>query len=88
LRTYREAGDISQDELVALAHSREVMSATSLRYKPGAARHRVRAARADRNAHDAYDMLKEAAATYLEAQLELLVAAGRNRPESGPFRAG
>ncbi len=106
LRTYREAGSISQDELaqlmadrgfgfsqatiskiesgqrpvraselVALADSLGVMSATSLTRKPDAARHQVQLDLANRKAHDAYEALKEAAADYIEAQVELVVAA-------------
>jgi transcriptional regulator with XRE-family HTH domain len=106
LRTYREAGSISQEELaqrmadrgfgfsqatiwkietgqrpvraaelIALAHSLAVMSATSLTYEPDAARHQVQLEQANRNAHHAYQRLKEAAADYLDAQVELVVAA-------------
>ena len=105
LRTYREAGNISQEELaqrmadlgfgfsqatiwkiesgrrpvraselVALADSLGVMSATSLTRKPDAARHQVQLDQANRKAHDAYGTLREAAAGYLDAQFELLVA--------------
>ena len=101
LRTYREAGNISQEELaqrmadrgfgfsqatiwkiesgqrpvraselIALADSLEVMPATSLTYKPDAARHQIRLEQANRKAHHAYQTLKEAAADYLDAQLE------------------
>jgi transcriptional regulator with XRE-family HTH domain len=106
LRTYREADNVSQDELaqrmadrgfgfsqatiwkiergqrpvraselVALAHSLGVKSSTSLTYKPDAARHQVQLEQANRNAHRAYQELKEAAAEYLDAQVELVVAA-------------
>jgi transcriptional regulator with XRE-family HTH domain len=106
LRTYREAGAISQEELaqrmadrgfgfsqatiwkiesgqrpvraselVALADSLEVMPATSLTYQPAEARHQVQLEQANRKAHHAYQTLKEAAAHYLDAQLELVVAA-------------
>ncbi len=106
LRTYREAGSISQDELarrmadrgfgfsqatiwkiergqrpvraselVALADSLEVMLATSLTDKPDTARHQVQLEQANRKAHHAYGTLKEAAAGYLDAQVELVVAA-------------
>jgi transcriptional regulator with XRE-family HTH domain len=106
LRTYRDAGNISQDELaqrmadrgfgfsqatvwkiesgqrpvraselIALADSLGIMSATSLTYKPDATRHRVRLEQANRNAQHAYETLREAAAGYLEAQVELVVAA-------------
>jgi len=106
LRTYREAGSISQEELaqrmadrgfgfsqatiwkiergqrpvraselVALADSFGVMSATSLTHQPDAARHQVQLSQANRKAHDAYQVLKEAAAGYLDAQVELVVAA-------------
>jgi transcriptional regulator with XRE-family HTH domain len=106
LRTYREADNISQDELaqrmadrgfgfsqatiwkiesgqrpvraselVALADSLGIMTATSLTRKPDAVRHQVELDQANRRAHDAYAALKEAAADYLDAQVELLVAA-------------
>jgi transcriptional regulator with XRE-family HTH domain len=106
LRTYREAGSISQDELaqrmadrgfgfsqatiwkiergqrpvraselVALADSLEVMLVTRLTDKPDVARHQVRLDEANRKAHHAYETLKEAAADYLDAQVELVVAA-------------
>ena len=106
LRTYREAGTVSQDELaqrmadrgfgfsqatiwkiesgqrpvraselVALADSLGIMSATSLTHQPDAARHQVQLEQANRKAHQAYQALKEAAAGYLDAQVELVVAA-------------
>jgi transcriptional regulator with XRE-family HTH domain len=106
LRTYREAGNISQDELaqrmadrgfgfsqatiwkiergqrpvraselVALADSLEVMTATSLTHKPDAARHQVQLDQTNRKAHHAYQALKKAAADYLDTQVELVVAA-------------
>src|ERR1700750_1558768 len=104
LRTCREAGGISQEELaqrmadcgfgfsqatiwkiergqrpvrasklVALADSLGVMSATRLTDKLDAARHQVQLDQANRKAHDAYEALKEAAAGYLDAQVELVV---------------
>ena len=106
LRTYREAGNISQDELaqrmadrgfgfsqatiwkiesgqrpvraselVALADSLGIMTATSLTHQPDAARHQVQLDQANRKAHHAYQALKEAAVGYLDAQVELVVAA-------------
>jgi transcriptional regulator with XRE-family HTH domain len=106
LRTYREAGSISQDELaqrmadrgfgfsqatiwkierrqrpvraselVALADSLGVVLVTRLTDKPDVARHQVRLDQANRKAHHAYEALKEAAAGYLDAQVELVVAA-------------
>jgi transcriptional regulator with XRE-family HTH domain len=106
LRTYREAGSISQEELaqrmadrgfgfsqatiwkiergqrpvraselVALADSLEIMTATSLTRQPDSARHQVELDQANRKAHHAYQALKEAAAGYLDAQVELVVAA-------------
>ena len=106
LRTYREAGNISQDELaqrmadrgfgfsqatiwkiergqrpvraselIAFADALGIMSVTSLTSEPGQARQRVQLDQANRNAHDAYGVLKEAAGAYLHAQLELVVAA-------------
>ena len=106
LRTYREAGNISQDELaqrmadlgfgfsqatiwkiesgqrpvraselVALADSLEVMLITRLTDKPDATRHQVQLDHANRKAHRAYETLKDAAAAYLDTQVELVVAA-------------
>jgi transcriptional regulator with XRE-family HTH domain len=106
LRLYREAGDISQEELaqrmtdrgfgfgqatiwkiesgqrpvraselVALADALDTLSVISLTREPGAARHQLQLQQAHRNAHGAYRALKEAAAAYLHAQLELVVAA-------------
>jgi transcriptional regulator with XRE-family HTH domain len=106
LRTYREAGSISQEELaqrmadrgfgfsqatiwkiergqrpvraselVALADSLEVMLVTRLTDKPDVARHQVRLDQANRKAHHAYETLKAAAADYLDAQVELVIAA-------------
>ena len=106
LRTYREARNISQDELaqrmadrgfgfsqatiwkiergqrpvraselIAFADALGIISVTSLTSEPGEARHRVQLDQANRKAHDAYGALKEAAAAYLHAQLELVVAA-------------
>jgi transcriptional regulator with XRE-family HTH domain len=106
LRTYREAGSISQDELaqrmtdngfgfsqatiwkiergqrpvraselIALTDSLGLMTATSLTQKPDAARHQVQLDQANRKALQAYQALKEAAADYLDAQVELAVMA-------------
>src|SRR5690348_5996419 len=106
LRTYREAGNISQDELaqrmadlgfgfsqatiwkiesgqrpvraselVALADALEIMLITRLTDKPDATRHQVQLDHANRKAHRAYETLKDAAAAYLDTQVELVVAA-------------
>ena len=56
------------------------MTATSLTRQPDAARHQVELDQANRKAHHAYQALKEAAAGYLDAQVELVVAA---RPVTG-----
>ena len=66
---------VRASELVALADSLGVMSVTSLTHKPDAARHQVRLEQANRKAHDAYETLKQAAVGYLDAQIELVVAA-------------
>jgi transcriptional regulator with XRE-family HTH domain len=66
---------VRASELVALADSLQVMSALSLTSEPGAARHHVRLQQANRNAYDAYGALKEAAAAYLQTQIELAFAA-------------
>ena len=107
LRTYREAENLSQEELaqrmtdrgfgftqatiwkiesgqrpvraselVALADCfGGVTPAMSLTNEPGAARHHARLRQANRKAYDAYEAVKEAAAAYREAQIELLFAA-------------
>ena len=106
LRTYREAGNLSQEELaqrmadlgfgfsqatiwkiergqrpvraselVALADALGIMLATSLTHEPEMTQHQVRLEQANRKAHRAYQTLKDAAADYLEAQVELVVAA-------------
>lgn len=106
LRTYRESGNISQEELaqrmadlgfgfsqatiwkiergqrpvraselVALADALGIMLATSLTHEPEMTQHQVRLEQANRKAHRAYQTLKDAAADYLEAQVELVVAA-------------
>ena len=51
------------------------MPATSLTRQPDAAQHQVQLEQAKRKAHHIYQALKEAAADYLDAQLEILVAA-------------
>lgn len=66
---------VRASELVALADSLGVMTATSLTRQPDAARHQVQLDQANRKAHDAYQALKEAAADYLDAQVELVVMA-------------
>lgn len=66
---------VRASELVALADSLGVMSVTSLTHEPDAARHQVRLEQANRNTHDAYQTLRQAAAGYLDAQIELVVAA-------------
>jgi transcriptional regulator with XRE-family HTH domain len=105
LRIYREAGNISQEELaqrmtdrgfgfsqatiwkiengqrpvkaselVALADSLEVMSLASFMAEPGDALHDVQVDQAHRRAYGAFEALKEAAAVYIEAQLNLAYA--------------
>jgi hypothetical protein len=71
----RRQRPVRASELVALSDSLEVMSATSLTRKPDAARHQVQLNQANRKARDAYQALKDAAADYLGAQVELVVAA-------------
>ena len=66
---------VRASELVALADSLAVMSVMSLTCEPGAARHHVWLQQANRNAYDAYQTLKEAAAAYLQARVELVTAA-------------
>jgi hypothetical protein len=66
---------VRASELVALPDSLWVMLATSLTHEPDAARHHVRLDQASRKAHHAYEALKDAAVGYLDAQVELVVAA-------------
>jgi transcriptional regulator with XRE-family HTH domain len=66
---------VRASELVALADSLDVLSALSLTYEPDAARHHAQMRQASRNAREAYERLKTAAAAYIEAQFELAVAA-------------
>jgi transcriptional regulator with XRE-family HTH domain len=66
---------VRASELIALADSLGIMSPTSLTHKPDATRYKVQLEQANRNAQHAYETLKEAAAGYLEAQVELVVAA-------------
>lgn len=107
VRTYREAGSLSQEELaqrmtdrgfgftqatiwkiesgqrpvkaselVALADALGgvQVTPTALTFEPDDATHRARTEQAHHKAGAAYHVLKEAAAGYLEAQLELLFA--------------
>ena len=105
LRIYREAGNISQEELaqrmtdrgfgfsqatiwkiengqrpvkaselVALADSLEIMSLASFMTEPGDALHDVQVDQAHRRAYGAFEALKEAAAAYIETQLNLAFA--------------
>jgi transcriptional regulator with XRE-family HTH domain len=66
---------VKVSELVALADSLGVMLATDLTDEPEMTRHEIRLEQTNRKAHCAYETLKEAAADYLDAQLELVVAA-------------
>jgi transcriptional regulator with XRE-family HTH domain len=66
---------VRASELVALADSLGIMLATSLTHEPEMTQHEIRLEQANRKAHHAYETLKEAAASYLEAQVELVVAA-------------
>lgn len=108
VRIYREAADISQEdlaqrmtgrgfsfsqatvwkiengqrpikasELIALADSLGGLrlAPMSLTREPGIAQHRAQMQRANHLAHAAYGALKEAAAAYIEAQIEVVVAA-------------
>ena len=66
---------VRASELIALADSLGIMSATRLTRQPDAARHQVQLDQANRTAQDAYQALKQAAADYLDAQVELVVMA-------------
>jgi len=66
---------VKASELIALADSLRVMTAASLTRQPDAARHQVQLDQALRKAQDAYQALKKAAASYLDAQVELAVMA-------------
>jgi transcriptional regulator with XRE-family HTH domain len=66
---------VKASELIALADSLGVMTVTSLTRQPDAARHQVQLDQASRKAQHAYQALKQAAASYLDAQVELAVMA-------------
>jgi transcriptional regulator with XRE-family HTH domain len=66
---------VRASELVALADSLGIMLATDLTDEPEMTRHEIQLEQSNRKAHRAYEALKEAAADYLEAQVELVVAA-------------
>jgi transcriptional regulator with XRE-family HTH domain len=68
---------VKASELVALADSLGGLrlSPMSLTHEPGIAQHRAQLQQANRGAHDAYQTLKAAAAAYLEAQIDVVVAA-------------
>lgn len=66
---------VRASELIALADSLGVLSVMSLILDPSEATHRARLRQATRKAYDAYELLKEAAAAYLDAQIELVVVA-------------
>ena len=66
---------VKASELVALASSLDVLSPMDLTSEPGTAGHRAQMRQAVTRAYDAYGTLKAAAADYIEAQYEVLVAA-------------
>ena len=66
---------VRASELIALADSLGIRTATALTREPDATRHTIQLDHANRNASDAYRTVKEAAGAYLEAQIELAVAA-------------
>ncbi len=66
---------VRASELIALADSLGIMLATDLTDEPEMTRHEIQLEQSNRKAHRAYEALKEAAADYLEAQVELVVAA-------------
>jgi transcriptional regulator with XRE-family HTH domain len=66
---------VRASELIALADSLGVSTPTTLTREPDATRYTIQLDHANSKAYDAYHMLKEAAAAYLEAQVELVVRA-------------
>lgn len=62
-------------ELVALADCFGMLSVTALTLEPDATRYTIQLERASRDASSAYYAVKEAAAAYLEAQVQLVYAA-------------
>jgi transcriptional regulator with XRE-family HTH domain len=67
---------VRASELVALADCfGGVITAMSFTREPGGTRHRARLRKANRQAYGAYQALKEAAAAYIEVQIELAFAA-------------
>jgi transcriptional regulator with XRE-family HTH domain len=68
-------------ELVALADCLQIASPMSLTYEPAVSRHLAQMRQANQKAFDAYAALKEAAADYLHAQMDLLVVAYEARED-------
>ena len=66
---------VRASEMIALADSLGVFPATDLTRKPDATRHTIQLEHAKREAAAAYDRVKEAAAAYLETQVQLVFAA-------------
>ena len=66
---------VRASELIALADSLGIFLATDLTRKPDATRHTIQLEHAKREASAAYDKVKEAAAAYLQTQIELVYAA-------------
>jgi transcriptional regulator with XRE-family HTH domain len=66
---------VRASELIALADSLGVVPPTTLTREPDATRHTIQLDHANTKAYDAYHTLKDAAAAYLEAQIEVVFAA-------------
>lgn len=66
---------VKASELIALADVFGRILLTDLTSQPDATRHTIHLEQASRRASDAYDTLKEAAAAYLDAQVQLVYAA-------------
>jgi transcriptional regulator with XRE-family HTH domain len=70
---------VRASELMALAASLDIRSPTRLTYEPDVTRHEIQLEDAKSAAYTAYHALKEAAAAYLEAQIDLVFVAHQAR---------
>jgi transcriptional regulator with XRE-family HTH domain len=66
---------VKASELLALADSLGALSPLDLTSEPGVAGHAAQLQQAHRNAYEAHEVLKKAAAAYIEAQFDLVYAA-------------
>jgi transcriptional regulator with XRE-family HTH domain len=72
---------VKASELLALADALGALSPMDLTSEPGIARHAAQLHQAHRNAYEAYQALKKAAAVYIEAQFDLVYAARAARDD-------